>query len=217
MIRVGIVDDHAVVRRGIASLLSSADDMECVAAVGDGDAALDLVERLCPDVLLLDLSMPGQDGVWVIRALRARSLDVRVLVLTSFGDADLVVKAFRAGADGYLLKHQEAEAILDAVRVIAAGGAPVDPLVAPSVIADLRERAHGKLLTDREKEVLELVRQGHPNKTIARRLRITEGTVKTHVTHILHRVGAADRTQAALWAERHLRSAPMEGDGSGVR
>jgi DNA-binding NarL/FixJ family response regulator len=211
MIRVGVVDDHAVVRRGITSVLSSAEDIECVAAVGDGDAALDLVARLNPDVLLLDLSMPGQDGICVIRALRARSEAVRVLVLTSFSEADLVVEAFRAGADGYLLKHQEAEAILDAVRVIAAGGAPVDPLVAPSVIADLRDRGHGELLTDREREVLELVRQGHPNRGIARRLRITEGTVKTHVTHILQRIGASDRTQAALWAERRLRPTHVPG------
>jgi DNA-binding NarL/FixJ family response regulator len=132
-------------------------------------------------------------------------------VLTSFSDADLVVEAFRAGADGYLLKHQEAEAILDAVRVIAAGGAPVDPLVAPSVIADLRDRGQGELLSDREREVLELVRQGHPNRTIARRLSITEGTVKTHVTHILQRIGASDRTQAALWAERRLRPTHVPG------
>ena len=211
MIRVGVVDDHAVVRRGIASVLSSADDIECVAAVGDGEAALDLVARLNPDVLLLDLSMPGQDGVCVIRALRARAQAVRVLVLTSFSDADLVVEAFRAGADGYLLKYQEAEAILDAVRVIAAGGAPVDPLVAPSVIADVRDRGQGELLSDREREVLELVRQGHPNRAIARRLGISEGTVKTHVTHILQRIGASDRTQAALWAERRLRPPRVPG------
>ena len=208
MIRVVVADDHAVVRRGIASVLSAADDIECVAAAGDGNAALALTEQLDPDVLLLDLSMPGRDGIRVIQELRSLSLAARVLVLTSFSDSSLVLESLRAGADGYLLKHREAEEIIDAVRVIAAGGAPVDPLVAPSVIADLRDRGHGHLLTDREREVLELVRQGHPNRAIARRLRITEGTVKTHVTHILQRIGAADRTQAALWAARHLRFLP---------
>ena len=205
MIRVLVVDDHAVVRRGISSLLAAADGLECVGAVGDGDSALELVERLDPDVLLLDLSMPGQDGVTVIRTLRERGHSTPVLVLTSFGEPDLVVPALVAGADGYLLKYQDGESILDAVRCIAAGGAPVDPMVTAAVLADLRDRGQGDLLTDREKEVLELVRQGLPNKVIARRLRISEATVKTHVTRILQRIGATDRTQAALWAERRLR------------
>lgn len=205
MIRVLVVDDHAVVRRGIASLLAAADGLECAGAVGDGDTALEMVEQLDPDVVLLDLSMPGRDGVTVIRALRERGHTTPVLVLTSFGEPDLVVPALVAGADGYLLKYQDGESILDAVRCIAAGGAPVDPMVATAVLADLRDRGQGELLTDREKEVLELVRQGLPNKVIARRLRISEATVKTHVTRILQRIGAADRTQAALWAERRLR------------
>jgi DNA-binding NarL/FixJ family response regulator len=204
VIRVLVVDDHAVVRRGITSLLMAAEDLECVGAVGDGEAALELVDRLDPDVLLLDLSMPGQSGVSVIRALRGQGNPVPVLVLTSFGEPDLVLAALMAGADGYLLKYQDGESILDALRCIVAGGAPVDPMVTTAVLADLRDRGQGDLLTDREKQVLELVRQGHPNKVIARRLKISEGTVKTHVTHILQRIGAADRTQAALWAERHV-------------
>ena len=207
MIRVLVVDDHAVVRRGIASLLAAADGLECVGAVGDGDTALEMVEQLDPDVLLLDLSMPGRDGVTVIRVLRERGHTTPVLVLTSFGEPDLVVPALVAGADGYLLKYQDGESILDAVRCIAAGGAPVDPMVTSAVLADLRDRGQNDLLTDREKEVLELVRQGLPNKIIARRLRISEATVKTHVTRILQRIGATDRTQAALWAERRLRPA----------
>ncbi len=140
MIRVLVVDDHAVVRRGISSLLDAADGLECVGAVGDGDTALELVEQLDPDVLLLDLSMPGRDGVTVIRVLRERGHTTPVLVLTSFGEPDLVVPALVAGADGYLLKYQDGESILDAVRCIAASGAPVDPMVTAAVLADLRDR-----------------------------------------------------------------------------
>jgi DNA-binding NarL/FixJ family response regulator len=213
VIRVVVVDDHAVVREGLTSLLATAEDLECVGAAADGNAGLDLAERLTPDVMVLDLSMPGQDGVSVIRALRSRPTPVRILVITSFGEADLVLEALEAGADGYLLKQREGEAILDAVRVVATGGAPLDPLVTPSLIGELRDRGAGDLLTDREKEVLELVRQGQPNKSIARRLQISEGTVKTHVTHILQRIGASDRTQAAVWAQRHLRPPHVPGGG----
>jgi DNA-binding NarL/FixJ family response regulator len=204
VIRVLVVDDHAVVRRGLRSLLAAADGMECVGEAADGASALELVERLAPDVVLLDLSMPGRDGVEVTRAIRRTGRAVRVLVLTSFGQPDLVLEAIHAGADGYLLKHNEAETLLDGLRVVAAGGSPFDPTVARWLVADVRERGHGDTLTEREREVLELVRQGHPNKLIARRLGISERTVKAHVTHILQRIGVSDRTQAALWAERHL-------------
>jgi DNA-binding NarL/FixJ family response regulator len=210
VIRVLVVDDHAVVRQGLASMIATTDDLECVGAAADGGSAVDMVQQLLPDVVLLDLSMPGTDGIAVLHSL-AGSPAPRVLVLTSFGDPDLVLAALHAGADGYLLKQSEAETILDGVRVIASGGSPVDPRVTPALLADLRDRGQGELLTEREREVLELLRQGLPNKSIARRLRISEGTVKTHVTHVLQRIGAADRTQAALWAERHLR--PTVGGG----
>ena len=204
MIRVVVVDDHAIVRRGIASLLDSADDIECVGAAADGASGLEEIARLLPDVVVMDLSMPGLTGVDVIRALREREDPVRVLVLTSFDDGELVLQAVQAGADGYLLKHSEAEVILDGVRSVAAGAAPVDPVVARSLLSSVREQQEGGQLTDREREVLELVRQGQPNKSIARRLQISEHTVKVHITHILQRIGASDRTQAALWAERYL-------------
>jgi DNA-binding NarL/FixJ family response regulator len=128
---------------------------------------------------------------------------VRVLVLTSFGDTELALEAVHAGADGYLLKHSEAEAITGGIRCVAAGVAPLDPSVARSLLAAPRPAGHADELTDRELEVLELLRAGHPNKVIARRLQISERTVKAHVTRILQRTGAADRTQAALWAERN--------------
>jgi DNA-binding NarL/FixJ family response regulator len=211
VIRVVVVDDHDVVRRGLESVLEFSDDIRCVGTAASGAAALDLVDRLAPDVLLLDLSMPDQDGVAVLRALRAGERTVRVLVLTSFSDTDLVLDAVHAGADGYLLKHSEAEDILDGVRAVAGGGTPVDPTVARCLFASVREHSQADLLTDRERQVLDLVRQGQPNKWIARRLDISERTVKAHVTRIFQRLGVADRTQAALWAERHLPAAGARG------
>jgi DNA-binding NarL/FixJ family response regulator len=214
MIRVVVVDDHAVVRAGLVAILASAPDVQCVATAGDGTSALQLVERLTPDVLLLDISMPGGGGVFVTRELRRTGRPVRILVLTSYSDPELVVDLVQAGADGYLLKENQAEAILDAVRAVAAGGAPIDPTVAPSLLAEVRGRAPGDVLTEREREVLELVREGNQNKSIARRLQISERTVKAHVTHIFERIGVSDRTQAALWAERHLPAAEVPGGRS---
>ena len=204
MIRVLVVDDHTVVREGLRALLTSTEDLECVGTAVDGNDGLQQTQRLRPDVLLLDLAMPSMDGISVIRSLRAEGSTVRVLVFSSYGDSALVLEALEAGADGYLLKQAPDARLLEAIHVVAAGGGIIDPQIVPSVLAGLRKR-DGEVLTEREREVLELLRQGHTNRTIARRLQIAEGTVKTHVNHILHRLGAADRTQAALWAERNLR------------
>ncbi|MCW2575933.1 MAG: two component transcriptional regulator, LuxR family [Modestobacter sp.] len=204
MIRVLVVDDHEVVLTGLTALLGCTGDLVCVGTATDGDEALAEVERSSPDVVLLDLSMRGRDGLSVVRALRDAGRDVGVLVLTSFQEPERVLEVLQAGADGYLLKDTQAERILDGVRSVAAGGAPLDPTVARCLLGDLRQQASTDGLTDREREVLELVRQGLPNKSIARRLHITERTVKAHVTNILQRLGVSDRTQAALWAERHL-------------
>jgi DNA-binding NarL/FixJ family response regulator len=205
VIRVLVTDDHAIVRAGLAHLLATAADMECVGEAADGAAALDAIAELRPDVVLLDLSMPVLDGVGVIRALRAAGDRTGILVLTSFSDADMVLEAVHTGADGYLLKQSEAEAVLGGIRAVARGDSPVDPSVTRSLLFERRERAQSDELTEREREVLELIRQGLPNKSIGRRLGISERTVKAHVTHILQRLGVPDRTQAALWAERHLR------------
>jgi DNA-binding NarL/FixJ family response regulator len=207
VIRVLVVDDHEVVCSGLTALLAATGDLVCVGTAGNGEEALAAVARHAPDVVLLDLSMPRGDGLSVIRALREAEQPVRVLVLTSFQEPERVLEVMRAGADGYLLKDSRAERILDGVRTVAAGGAPLDPAVARSLLVDLRQHTLTDDLTEREREVLELVRQGLPNKSIARRLQITERTVKAHVTHILQRLGVSDRTQAALWAERHLRTA----------
>ncbi|MCU1670002.1 MAG: two component transcriptional regulator, LuxR family [Blastococcus sp.] len=203
MTRVVVVDDHAVVRSGLAGLMAATDDLECVGDAANGADALELVARVDPDVVVLDLSMPTMDGIALTRALRRSGQDVRILILTSFGDAERVIDALRAGADGYLLKECEAEEILAGVRAVAAGRAPLDPTVARELISNVRESPSG-ILSDRERQVLEMMRTGHPNKSIARRLQISERTVKAHVTHIFQRIGVSDRTQAALWAERHL-------------
>jgi DNA-binding NarL/FixJ family response regulator len=204
VIRVLVVDDHEVVRLGLAHLLGTAPDLVCVGTAADGAAAVEQVDRLDPDVVLMDLSMPGTDGVSALRTLRRTGRDVPVLVLSSFSDTDLVLEAVRAGANGYLVKDTPGEDILGAVRAVVAGGAPLDPTAARSLLTGMRGHPAADTLTDREREVLELVRQGHPNKSIARRLRISERTVKAHVTHVFQRIGVSDRTQAALWAERHL-------------
>jgi DNA-binding NarL/FixJ family response regulator len=215
MINVIVVDDHPIVRAGLAAILASTEDLRCIGTVGEAAGALELAERLAPDVVLLDVSMPGSDGVSVTRELRRRGLPVRILVLTSFIDPDLVVAAVQAGADGYLLKDNEAETILDGVRAVAAGGTAVDPTVAQMLVAEVRGHGgRGHVLTEREREVLELVRDGNTNKSIGRRLQISERTVKAHVAHIFQRIGVADRTQAAVWAERHLYDEVKTGERS---
>lgn len=211
MIRVLVVDDHEVVREGLISLLATTSDLLCVGTASNGDEALAEVARSSPDVVLLDLSMPGLGGLAVTRALRSADRPVRVLVLTSYCEPDRVMEVVRAGADGYLLKDARSETILDGIRAVAAGGVPIDPTVARGLLTDLRSQAESELLTERERQVLELVRQGYPNKSIARRLDITERTVKAHVTHIFQRLGVSDRTQAALWAERHLTGVGVPG------
>ena len=201
MIRVLVVDDHAVVREGLVALLRTAADMECVATAEDGAVAVQLVDRHRPDVVLMDLVMPGVDGVAATRSIRALHPDARVLVLTSLGQESRIRAALTAGARGYLLKHTSPEGLLDAVRAAHAGDAPLDPR-AGRVLLDLHRPDPG--LTPRELDVLRLVQDGLANKQIARRLGIAERTVKTHLTSIMLRLGVGDRVQAALWAREYL-------------
>ncbi|GAA4849199.1 response regulator transcription factor [Actinomycetospora corticicola] len=207
MTRVLVVDDHAVVRQGLVALISTVSDLEVVGEARDGDEAVERAGTLRPDVVLMDLSMPGTDGATATGRIRAAAPDVRVLVLTSFADQRHVLAALDAGADGYLLKHAEPETILEGLRQVARGEAPLDGRAA-RVLLSARSAPPPRTvdLTDRESEVLLLVADGLGNKQIARRLAITERTVKNHLTHIYQRLGVTDRTQAALWTERHLRS-----------
>jgi NarL family two-component system response regulator LiaR len=205
-IRVLIADDHAVVRQGLRTFLELQEDIEVVGDVADGEAAVAAVERQAPDVVLMDLVMPGVDGVEAIRRIRARSPGARVLVLSSFLDDERLFPAVRAGAAGYLLKDVEPRELVKAIRTVHGGEALLHPAVAARLMDEIAagRAAEPDLdgLTDREREVLTLIARGLPNKLIARDLSISEKTVKTHVSSILGKLGLTDRTQAALYAVR---------------
>ena len=207
-IRVLVVDDHAVVRTGLAQLLATASDLELVGEAGDGDAAIAAAESTRPDVILMDISMPGLDGVEATRRIIARDPAARIVMLTSMADNRRILDALEAGASGYLLKHAGPEELLSAVRAAAAGDAPLDPKAARALLDSRRSPTAERALSAREQEVLRLVAQGLPNKQIARRLAISERTVKAHLTNIFSRIGVTDRTQAALWARDHLPDGP---------
>jgi DNA-binding NarL/FixJ family response regulator len=202
VIRVLIVDDHAVVRRGLAQLLGTTGDLHPTGEASNGEDAIGLAAELKPDVVLMDLSMPGMDGVQATTRILATDPHAHVLVLTSFSDQQRILDALHAGAEGYLLKHAEPETILSAIREVVAGGSPLDPKAARVLLTSRRAPQTGLSLTDREREVLWLVGEGLPNKSIARRLGISERTVKAHLTSIYQQLGVTDRTQAALWAHR---------------
>lgn len=202
--RVLLVDDHAVVRRGLADLLGTA-GIEVVGSLDDGSLAQAAVRELEPDLVLMDLSMPGTDGIEATRQVLAARPETRVIVLTSFAEHARIHAALEAGAVGYLLKDAEPEEILKALRDAAAGGVPLSPRAAAALLPQNRPAAEtaASSLTPREREVLSLVAAGLPNKSIARRLGISEKTVKAHLTKVFAAVGVADRTSAALWAQRH--------------
>jgi len=200
-----VADDHAVVRRGPATLLDTAPDLELVGAAGDGAEAVRLAVDAGADVVVMDLSMPVVDGVAATRELASRAPSCRVLVLTSFSDQARVSDALHAGADGYLLKHAEPEEILDGIREVVRGGSPLDPAAARILLNTSRSRgAPSEILTGREREVLILVEAGLNNRQIARKLDISERTVKSHLHNIFQRLGVTHRTEAALWAQRNL-------------
>jgi NarL family two-component system response regulator LiaR len=204
-IRVLVVDDHAVVREGLRTFLELQDGIVVVGEAGDGEAGVSAAERLRPDVVLMDLVMPRLDGVGAMRRLRRRLPATRVIVLTSFADDERLLPAIRAGAAGYLLKDAEPRELARAVRAAHAGEALLDPAVAARVVQELAAPTDGDVaerLTRREREVLELLARGLSNKRIARELGIAEKTVKTHVGHLLAKLGVTDRTQAAVRAVR---------------
>jgi NarL family two-component system response regulator LiaR len=202
-----IADDHTVVRHGLRTFLELQDDLEVVADVADGGAAVDAASEHDPDVVLMDLVMPGIGGVEAIRLIRERRPGTRVLVLTSFLDDEKLFPAVRAGAAGYLLKDVEPQELVRAIRTAHAGEALLHPAVAARLIEELsatrRDADAASGLTAREREVLELIGRGLANKLIALELGIAEKTVKTHVSSILAKLGVSDRTQAALYALRN--------------
>jgi NarL family two-component system response regulator LiaR len=204
-IRVLVADDHAVVREGLRTFLSLQDGIEVCGEAADGEAAVREAELRRPDVILMDLLMPRLDGVGAMRELRRRLPACRVIVLTSYAQDDRLLPAIRAGAAGYLLKDAEPREIARAVYAAHAGEALLDPMIAARLVAAIAQPADGRpaqRLTPREREVLGLIGRGMPNKRIARELGVSEKTVKTHVGHVLAKLGVTDRTQAALHAVR---------------
>jgi DNA-binding NarL/FixJ family response regulator len=204
VIRVMIADDHAVIRGGLQQLLSTADDIELIGTVTDGAAAVVMALAEQPDVVLMDLSMPVLDGIEATRQITAARPQVHVVVLTSFSDNRRIMEALRAGATGYLLKHAEADDLLNGIRAAAAGDSPLDPKAARVMLESTRAAPKRPELTVREREVLLLVAAGDANKQIARKLGITERTVKAHLTSIFSAISVSSRTQAALWAKQNL-------------
>ncbi|MCP2248104.1 response regulator [Lentzea aerocolonigenes] len=201
-VRVLVVDDQRLVREGIASLLDIQPGVEVIGTAADGREAVEQTLALSPDVVLMDVRMPGMDGVDAMAVLAKRAPGCRVVMLTTFDDEEYVVQALRAGAAGYLLKDLPAAELAEAVRLAHAGVTQLDDAAARHVAAALKPRSTG-VLTDRETEVLRLIAAGATNREIAGRLFLSEGTVKNHISRILSRLGLRDRTQAALYARDH--------------
>jgi DNA-binding NarL/FixJ family response regulator len=209
-IRVLLVDDHAVVRRGLTDLLTGAPGIEVVGEAADGAEALTTARTVRPDVVLMDLQMAGVDGVEATRLLQGEEDPPQVLVLTSFSDRERIVAALDAGAVGYLLKDADPDEVIAGVRAVGRGESPLHPRAARELLLARTDAPSAAVsaggqpkLTPREVEVLRLVRAGLANKQIARKLSISERTVKAHLTSAFQRIGVVDRTQAALWADRN--------------
>jgi NarL family two-component system response regulator LiaR len=206
MIRVLIVDDHAIVRKGILALLSEAGGFEVVAEAGDGQEAVSRAEELRPDVILMDLLMPGMDGIEATRRITGHQPGARILVLTSFAADDKVFPAIKAGASGYLLKDSSPEELVRAIRQVHRGEPSLHPAIARKLLQEVAHPAElqpaPEALTPREMAVLRLIAQGLSNQEIADQIAVSEPTVRTHVSRILGKLHLANRTQAALYAVR---------------
>jgi len=202
MIRIVIVDDHAIVRQGLRFLLEKQTDMEVVGESKDGVQGVALVANLLPDVVLLDLLMPQMDGITAVRRIKQSTPNTHIIILTSFYEDEQIFSAIKAGALSYLLKDTSPEALVDAVRVAANGEATLHPMVATRLLRDIQQHSPLQDLTPRELEVLVRIAHGRSNYEIGVELSIGEGTVKTHVSNILSKLHLADRTQAAIYALR---------------
>jgi NarL family two-component system response regulator LiaR len=212
-VRVLVADDHAIVRKGICALLATEENIEVVGEAADGQSAIEQALRLQPDVVLMDLVMPGVDGLEATRRITERLQDTRILVLTSFAGVDKIMPAIRAGALGYLLKDSDPEVLVESIHQVYCGNSSLHPSVARALLEEVANPADNQAadavyagpveaLTDREVEILRLVARGWSNQSIADELTISEATVRTHVSHILAKLDLASRTQAALYALR---------------
>ncbi|KKJ98217.1 two-component system response regulator NarL [Pseudomonas sp. NP21570] len=203
--RILLVDDHPMMRRGLRDLLELEDDLEMVGEVGNGEDAIRLAQEIEPDLILMDLNMPGIDGLETTRRMRDADIDARIIMFTVSDEQSHVLEALRNGADGYLLKDMDAEQLIEQIRIAATGRMALSPELT-QVLAEairVRPKPTGQVqfssLTKREKEVLRLIAKGQSNKMIARKLGITEGTVKVHVKNLLHKLGLRSRVEAAVW------------------
>jgi DNA-binding NarL/FixJ family response regulator len=203
MTTVMLVDDHPLVRSGLSTLIGTTDDLNVIGEAEGGEQAVSMIADLEPDVVLMDLSMPGMDGVEATRLTLAANPDVRVVVLTSFADEKRVAEALAAGAIGYLLKDCDGREVLAAIRSAAMGHVPLDPRVARTLLPSATPRVKDALSV-RELDVLRLVAKGLANKQIGRSLGISERTVKVHLGHVFRRIDVTDRTSAAMWARDNL-------------
>lgn len=203
--RILLVDDHPMMRRGLRDLLAMEDDLDPVGEAGSGPEALRLAQELQPDLILLDLNMPGMDGLETLKRLRDAEVDARIIMFTVSDDQSHVLEALRNGADGYLLKDMDAEQLVAQVRLAARGKLALSPELTMVLAEAIRERpktssqVQASSLTKREKDVLRWIAKGQSNKMIARKLDITEGTVKVHVKRLLNKLGMRSRTEAAVW------------------
>ncbi|MFF9690915.1 response regulator [Streptomyces sp. NPDC014623] len=207
IIKVLLVDDHQVVRRGLRTFLEIQEDIEIVGEASNGAEGVARTEELRPDVVLMDIKMPGTDGIEALRRLSELDNPAKVLIVTSFTEQRTVVPALRAGASGYVYKDVDPDALAGAIRSVHAGHVLLQPEVAGALLAqddaDGNGTGRGSTLTEREREVLGLIADGRSNREIARALVLSEKTVKTHVSNILMKLDLSDRTQAALWAVRN--------------
>ena len=204
MIRIVIADDHQVVRSGLEQLIGTFADVELVGIARDGEEAVAICQETRPDVAFLDLAMPNMDGIEATRRIRSALPGTQVVAFTSFSDRERILRALDAGALGYLLKDSDPEELHRAIQAAARGEAPLAPKAAAEVLASRGTRpGEGANLSAREREVLILVASGLANKQIAHRLGISEKTVKGHMTRVFQAIGVADRTQAAMWAQRN--------------
>ncbi len=203
-----IIDDHPLMRKGIIQLIAMANSLRLVGEAGDGQQGFDMACQLRPDLILLDLNMRGLNGLETLKAIKAADLDARVIILTVSDSEDDVVSALRAGADGYLFKDMEPEEVLHSLKIAAKGRMALGERVAEILADSLRHESQPKPvdsigLTEREQKILSLIAVGHSNKLIARELKITEGTVKVHVKHLLSKLDLNSRVEAAVWAVKN--------------
>jgi DNA-binding NarL/FixJ family response regulator len=211
MIRVVIADDHGVIRDGLGKLIAAYDDIQVVGVAADGEEAVQRSREASPDVVLMDLHMPRLDGIEATRCIMAERPGTAILILTSFSDRRQILGALDAGASGYLLKDAASDEVAEGIRSAARGEAPLDPRAARTILNARAAPDPLAGLSEREREVLALLAEGLPNKLIARRLEITDKTVKSHLTRVFREIGVSDRTQAALWAQRHGIETPSNG------